>query len=153
MKLDEVMTLARTLMNEHGLEHIPLTLSRARKALGAARFRNNVPVELRLSKHYMAVLPEEQVRDTILHEIAHLLTPGDGHGRKWKAMCRKIGAVPERCVTTELTAEERTFHRYAVVCSGCGKHLGYNSRRWKGEKIHTVCGGYVKQILNGIENA
>jgi len=35
------------------------------------------------------------VKDTILHEIAHALTPGAGHGRVWKAMCRKIGAIPK----------------------------------------------------------
>lgn len=39
----------------------------------------------------------EQILDTILHEIAHALTPGAKHGYAWKRKCLEIGAMPERC--------------------------------------------------------
>ena len=40
----------------------------------------------------------DQVRDTILHEIAHALVgPGHGHDAVWKRKCREVGARPERC--------------------------------------------------------
>ncbi len=32
----------------------------------------------------------------LLHEIAHALTPRDGHGPKWRAMCVRVGARPTR---------------------------------------------------------
>lgn len=41
----------------------------------------------------------EQVEDTILHELAHALVgPGKGHGLKWKTVARNIGAVPRECL-------------------------------------------------------
>ncbi len=37
----------------------------------------------------------EQVRDTVLHEIAHAIAgPEAGHGPLWKATARRIGATP-----------------------------------------------------------
>ena len=40
----------------------------------------------------------EEVRDTILHEIAHALVgPGHGHDAVWKRQCIEIGARPVRC--------------------------------------------------------
>lgn len=33
--------------------------------------------------------------DTVLHEIAHALTPGHGHDSQWREMCVHIGARPE----------------------------------------------------------
>ena len=41
------------------------------------------------------------MRDTILHEVAHALTPGDNHGPLWRRVCRQIGARPERCYTND----------------------------------------------------
>lgn len=42
----------------------------------------------------------EQVRDTILHEIAHALTPGHHHDIVWREMCIRVGAKPERCYSS-----------------------------------------------------
>lgn len=50
---------------------------------------------IELSSHYVDNNTAELVQDTILHEIAHALTPGDKHGQLWKAACRRIGAVPK----------------------------------------------------------
>ena len=38
-------------------------------------------------------------RNTVIHELAHILTPGDGHGRRWKAMMRRLGEEPQRSHT------------------------------------------------------
>lgn len=43
---------------------------------------------------------KEQVRDTILHEIAHALTPGHHHDDVWREMCIRIGAKPDRCYSS-----------------------------------------------------
>lgn len=50
---------------------------------------------IELSSHYVDNNDEKLVKDTILHEIAHALTPGDKHGKLWKAACVRIGAVPK----------------------------------------------------------
>jgi hypothetical protein len=57
-----------------------------------------------------------QVTDTILHEIAHALTLGDGHGYAWKRKCIEIGAKPERCYTNKDTVFTM---RYQAICGGC----------------------------------
>lgn len=35
-----------------------------------------------------------EVKDTILHEIAHALTPGAGHGKVWRRAAVMVGARP-----------------------------------------------------------
>jgi len=74
-----------------------------------------------LSRPLTLLNPIEQVRDTILHEIAHALTPGDGHGAKWKAACIAIGAKPVRCfVDPEVVTPARRPARYSIGCRACG---------------------------------
>lgn len=43
----------------------------------------------------MECLPKHEVRHTILHEIAHLLTPGHHHDRTWKTVCLSLGIAPD----------------------------------------------------------
>ena len=78
-------------------------------------------------------------RDTVLHEIAHVLTPGDHHGPKWRSVAREIGCTAKRCHTLNLAEgfKQRrrthgvlfcldcsvwTRHRL-VTCPKCGKQL------------------------------
>lgn len=35
--------------------------------------------------------------DTLLHEIAHALTPGHSHDRVWKDKCVELGCIPKQC--------------------------------------------------------
>ncbi len=63
----------------------------------------------------------DEVRDTILHEIAHALTENAGHGPQWKAMCVKIGAKPERCYRdAEVISPPRAEAPYRIGCVQCG---------------------------------
>lgn len=40
----------------------------------------------------------ESIVDTINHELAHWLTPGEAHGEVWQEMAVRLGAAPEtRC--------------------------------------------------------
>ena len=57
---------------------------------------------IRLSKPLVKIESEEHVEDTILHEIAHALSPHDSdsggydefHGENWIRVSEKIGAIP-----------------------------------------------------------
>lgn len=68
--------------------------------------------EIALSKFHALKNPLEVTRNTVLHEIAHALAGYEAnHGPKWKAICRKIGAIPERCAKLEVTG-----HKWEVSC-------------------------------------
>ena len=61
-----------------------------------------------------------KVKDTILHEIAHVLTPGHGHDRMWKNMCVKIGASPRICATMDIPPRS-----WVMICNNCNWRKEY----------------------------
>ena len=86
--------MARELMDEHGLRGWVLTFDRAKRRAGVCRHGDKV---IGLSSHLTRLNTQEQVRDTVLHEIAHALAgPGAGHGPRWRRIAADIGATPER---------------------------------------------------------
>jgi len=68
---------------------------------------------IQLSTYLTQAIPMSEVKDTLLHEIAHALTPNDGgHGKEWMDMCVKIGARPERCKDVEFIKEVPQLKKY-----------------------------------------
>ena len=94
MNLYAARDLALALMRQHGLHDWTFRFDHARRRFGSCRPRRRL---ITLSRPLAFLNEEAQVRDTILHEIAHALTPWDGHGRNWKRKCIEIGAEPRRC--------------------------------------------------------
>ena len=91
-RLNAVARMARRLMGEHGLTGWTLAFGEARKRLGDCHFRHHV---IRISRTHALEGSEEQIRDTVLHEIAHAIAGYKaGHGPLWKATARRIGATP-----------------------------------------------------------
>jgi predicted SprT family Zn-dependent metalloprotease len=81
-----------------------------------------------LSRHLVELNGEEQVRDTILHEIAHALTPGHHHDKVWKAKAKELGCRPSRCYSNDSVVVPRGA--YALVCPNCGfEYQVYKRRR------------------------
>ena len=118
MNLFEAQHLARTLMREHGLStDWSFRFDRARRRFGSCRVREKL---ITLSRALTFMNSQAEVRDTILHEIAHALTPGDGHGRPWKAKCRELGAKPVRCYGDEsVVSPPRRPAAYIMGCQSC----------------------------------
>jgi predicted SprT family Zn-dependent metalloprotease len=99
-------------------------------------------------------------RDTILHEVAHVLTSAlvatrDNHGPNWGKIAAAIGAQPERAGTDPRFAaasEALRQSRQQVVarCDGCGfeiKRLRRSSRDWE-RFLHATCGGRFRKIAS-----
>ena len=87
---------------------------RARRRLGACWYDRQC---ISLSRHLLGEsgCTGREVRDTILHEIAHALAyvhGGErGHGRSWRNWCLFLGASPRRCASPGVTGN----HRYRYV--------------------------------------
>jgi len=67
--------------------------SRLSRAIGKCDYRKR---QIQLQPAYVLVNDEAEVLDTIRHEIAHVLAPGDGHGTHWTSMCRVVGCSSSR---------------------------------------------------------
>ena len=132
----DVALFALNKLSEHGLtlKGWYFEFNRSIKAIGKCNYAKK---RIYFSENWLH-LPEKEIKDVILHEIAHALTPGEGHGKKWKKMCLLIGAKPERCKL--LTSEEKSKikYKYTATCKKCGRNVGF-SRKWKYNKSCGKC--------------
>lgn len=120
MRMNQFASVARQLMNQHGLTDWIFQWDRALKRAGCCFYRRKT---ITLSHFYVAnpKNPTEDIIDTILHEIAHgKAGHGAGHGPLWKQICIQIGARPKRCYGDNI---EMPKGRYRAVCGGCGKEF------------------------------
>ena len=114
---DEVVReLAESLMRQHGLVGWKFEFDRAKVRLGCCHHRTR---KITVARFHAQHDPLEQVRDTILHEIAHALCGcREGHGPAWKAKAVEVGARPERCASAiGLRSQAR---KWRGTCQRCG---------------------------------
>ncbi len=96
MDLSTALTMARELVREHGIDGWTVEFDRAKARAAACHFRDR---RITLSRHLTALHSEDEVRDSILHEIAHALVgPRHGHDAVWRATALAIGSTGSRCV-------------------------------------------------------
>lgn len=164
MDLRDAERLARELMNQHGVGHLPLEWNRSKTKIGLCHFsmirmgRHGTyirPVKISLSRHFIPHLTEDKVRDVILHEIAHALAGYEAkHGPQWKAVARRIGAEPKSCAyvpEAHAAMAAAKVHKYNVVCE-CSVHkgavIGYRNRKPKHSMVCLVSKHPVKFVPN-----
>lgn len=73
MDIDQARALAQELMAFHGLTGWSFAFDRAKRRAGAAHFDRK---QITLSRALTEASDDDAVRDTILHEIAHVLVGG-----------------------------------------------------------------------------
>lgn len=135
MFTSEAATIARQMMNQHGLYDWTFGWDRAKRRAGACHYHRK---QITLSHHHVSMNQENEVRDTILHEIAHALAgPGTGHGWQWRQVCRRIGAKPVRCYDSATVAMPKG--KWRAVCGGCNKAF-HKHRRPKRQYSCRGCG-------------
>jgi predicted SprT family Zn-dependent metalloprotease len=85
-----------------------------RRCAGNTHWDKNL---IKLSRYYFSIPShfENELRNTVLHEIAHVLAPkGAGHNRFWRAIAIKLGDDGKRCHPMKLDLPERT--RWTATC-------------------------------------
>ena len=124
MTLTLARKLAQRLMQLHELSpEWSFRFDRSKVRFGRCNYAKR---EISLSRHLVQLNGEEQVRDTILHEIAHALAPrGAGHRPIWRSVALSIGCNARRCYGEEVV---RPTPKYKGTCPSC-KRVIYRHRR------------------------
>lgn len=146
MRLSDATEYARMALDEHDLTDWSVTYDRAVRRFGQCRYNEQ---QISLSAPLVECNGEDAVLDVILHEVAHAIAGHEaGHGPRWKAVARRIGANPTRCYdnTTVVTVP----YAWAITCNRCGKVLGLRHRRKLdiSRRTHSGCGGTVEYRRN-----
>jgi len=122
-----VRELARELLDSHGLTAWEFGFNANVRRAGVCFYpHRDEPGRIELSTHFTARNSDEEVRDTLLHEIAHALVgPGHGHDKVWKAKCREIGAKPVACYGDEVEMPQGCWR---ATCPGCEEEFDRHRR-------------------------
>jgi predicted SprT family Zn-dependent metalloprotease len=113
----EARTLARQLMNQYGLERWTLRIDQCKVRFGHCSWRHN---RISLSGPLTLLNDQDKVRDTILHEIAHALTPYAYHNATWRLKAREIGADPVACFNSSVKTPPAPWH---AICPKCHRDI------------------------------
>lgn len=124
-------SLARKLMNEHGLGHMYFEFSRSKRRFGGCHFKvvdgSVVPDHISLSEPLVRLNSEAEVRNTILHEIAHALVgAAHHHDWIWKAKARAIGSDGIPCASSDSVVVPHAL--WEATCARCNKTYGFNRK-------------------------
>ena len=116
MNLTVAKILAMELMAKHGLiqNGWKFSYDNAKSRFGSCRHRKKM---ITLSQHLVCLNDVDRVKNTILHEIAHALTPGHRHDSVWVAKAIEIGCDGQRCYSLDETVTPQG--RYIAICKGC----------------------------------
>lgn len=140
--------LCRKELDKYGLSdwHVRLTSDPNQPFLGLCVYADKCII---INAHHVDIHPTAEVINTILHEVAHALTPGEHHNDVWEAKAIEIGCdntlpcshlnIPEHILdairsgaTVEMTVEEKVITnvirtpkfqvtRLQEHCPDCGK--------------------------------
>lgn len=166
MDLRDAFALAEDLVDHH-LVGWSVSYDSAKSRAGVCRFGERV---IGLSAPLTALHDEHDVRDTILHEIAHALVgPRHGHDAAWREAAREIGCTGERCVSAESPRLETDWlgvcpaghtigrHRRPERVSTCGEccsrfdlaHLLTWTYRGRPARMHPNYADELEQLRSG----
>jgi predicted SprT family Zn-dependent metalloprotease len=119
MNLNEVAHLAISLMDKHNLYNRgwKFEFDNAKRRFGCCYYYER---KITLSSVLCELNEEKDVRDVILHEIAHALVgAGHGHNRVWQRKAIEIGCNGKRCYDSSKV--NTTEAPYIAKCNSCGK--------------------------------
>ena len=146
MNVKDSLELLNQSLQQHGLSNWTGGLDNARRRFGMCNFSKK---HISLSRPLCELNDDAEVRDTVLHEIAHALAwerhgKNCGHDKRWKAICLEIGARPQACYDDGVVQPAAPW---SLVHRETGEvfrtYLKYPSRDWqnvwiRGRKAETL---------------
>lgn len=92
MTRQEATELLRDSLDKYNLSdwHVRLTNDLNKPFLGLCSYKDKCII---LNSHHIDIHPSEEVKDTILHEVAHALCPNEGHNEVWANKAKEIGCT------------------------------------------------------------
>lgn len=156
MEIKEAKRLAIAHMDYYGLTNQGWTFEwmNSLRRLGETSVTPSGVKRIRLSYALTEARSERDVTQTIIHECAHAIVGiRAGHGPRWKAQMRAMGAKPERLSThTEetLLATKGKF-KYTLECPETAKYIGGMSRKVTAKTYRYICPCH-KQPIRFIRN-
>ena len=119
----EVLATAAARYNRPALEAAQIKFDLRGRATGQAR-QSGDSLWIRYNLEALQLDPDRLLRETIPHEVAHLvrfLRGGKGgHGRSWLWLCRDLGGSGDRCHNVALTPARKT-RKFAYRVPGYGE--------------------------------
>jgi len=113
MDLKHAQTMAIDLMRYYNLLDWKFRFDRSLTRLGLCQHANKT---ISLGSYATSVNGEEQVLNTILHEISHaLLDSSHGHDSVWRNKAIELGCNGERCSNIAIKAPSK----YRIFCAAC----------------------------------
>ena len=121
MDIARAERIAKEKMLEHGLEHWEFGFDDSMRRRGCCHWsEKRITLSLGLTK----IRTEDAVVNTILHEIAHALTPGTNHSKAWYDKAISIGCDGTRCSPDDVTIQAP----FVGICPGCGRTITRHRR-------------------------
>ena len=131
-RMDVILKMAQGLMHSHGLKKWRFKFDHSTRRAGCCNYRDKL---ISISFNLALNATDKDIRDTILHEIAHALVgKKHNHNAVWKAKAHEIGCSGER--THRLVFSPPRYH---VTCENkCWTHTAERRNR---RLICRTCGG------------
>ncbi len=99
MELARALVMGRELLDAHGLTQWKVAPDRARRRAGSCQYTRQT---ITISGALTVLHSQAEVRETLLHEIAHALAGhAAGHGPVWRSIALSIGSTGERCLSQD----------------------------------------------------
>ena len=114
MNAHQIQGLATALLTDYDLytKGWRFDWDNGKRRLGACHYSAK---RITMSRHLVANCDDAEIRETLLHEIAHALTPGHHHDDVWRAKLISMGGTGARTHQVETIKG-----RYDLVCANCG---------------------------------